>query len=253
MSSSTSASSIVADGVPYLLRQLALIFSIIFQWLARVAHLSSSSSNGIEEGERELVSTSFSSLPSVVISRITEYFNQTEVLAFEALVSKQLTKQLMHGGDPLMWSKVIERCMNDFLPARAYYDGPGNETENFFRPKTGRQRFPRKAKGCDAVMNTYLIKSGLASADCAAPITWEWEMMRASRRDGNVAMSYIINPRVVVHQGSLCIVDKATYIKWGTTFACHVCHAFGGAKLQCASCGHLLCDSSCSVKCFHHI
>jgi hypothetical protein len=179
-------------------------------------------------------------LASHSFKAILDHLSASEAVRTQALVSKTLDDKV----DPGFWSRSLCQRLGHLVPARAYFDGPDNPSNNTLKGLSGRDRFPDHAQQCDDHLHDALQDGGAAGS------AWTWDISTSSVPSVDT-LNFLKQPRLTDASVEALLGrghSRVDFGLWAVAFACDECGAPGEATRQCAGCGELLCRG-CSVGC----
>lgn len=181
--------------------------------------------------------------PVEVLSHLFGFVSVVEAIRV-VRCSKAVYASLVHGAESgSLLGHFLREKQRQFLPARAFFDGPTNESLNCFKGKRLRERFPRAAVITDDALTAAHLGAGPVGQG-----TWSWSecQLFRGRKCPLPYASSLLNIRC-----DLPVVESISWDSfqdWASAFRCSSCREVGAALRQCAACGKLLC-LACSFCC----
>lgn len=217
---------------------------------ALAAESSPTQSSGIADEGCSSASIFFEQCPADVLAIVFSSLSNSEVFRFSALVTKRISSSLTAKAD--LWTNVVrDRAslpLQLLLPARAFFDGPTNESFDELQGVLMSNLYDHEATRVDAALDSALNRGGFVT--CGAK--WNFVIAAPTRRHGLfndcherlTLISSDCRLPMPMPGGALTLSDFGA---WAKAFACNGC-SHGSAARQCANCGVLLC-LSCAVRC----
>lgn len=169
------------------------------------------------------------------------------------------TCAMLHGlQDDEMWIRLS--LFFSRLPARAFFDGPTNTSNDGLRGRTLRSLFPVSAARCDAQLTAAYAAAGSDFSSTLQTRTLEgWPVFGEARDEVFVAKVGLVSradsatAAVPLHAATRArrLIGSRTlreFQQCALAFSCGACGEPGAAMRQCAACAALLCFECC-VRC----
>lgn len=210
---------------------------------AMEAESSPTQSSGIAIEGCSSASIFFEQCPADVLAIVFSSLSSTEVFRFTALVTKRISSSLTAKAD--LWPHVVRDRLCHFVPARAFFDGPTNDSFNELQGVPMSDLYDYEATMVDAELDTALSRGGLVTCDAK----WTFVTAAPTRRHG--LFNDCHERLTLVSSDCHLLPEVASWSDFGVyanAFACNDCGSKGSAARQCANCGALLC-LSCAVRC----
>jgi hypothetical protein len=184
------------------------------------------------------------SCPAVVLAIVFSFLSSAEVFRFSTLVSKRIASALT--GDADLWPRVVCDRLCQFVPARAFFDGPTNESVDSLQGVPMSTLYGYAATTANDSLDSAIARGGVATLGAL----WTFRTAAPTRRhelfnDEEKRLTLVHSNCRVPTPGALTLPD---FVAWAEAFACDACGKHGCATRQCAACSVLLC-STCAVRC----
>ena len=182
--------------------------------------------------------------PAAVLAIVFSSLSSVEVFRFSTLVTKRIASALT--GEADLWPRVVHDRLCQFVPARAFFHGPTNESVDSLQDVSMSALYGYEATRADDSLDSAVARGGVAILGAlwtfrTAALTRRHELFNAEES----RLTLVLSDCRVPTPGALTMPD---FVPWAEAFACDTCGKYGCATRQCAACSVLLC-STCAVRC----
>ena len=174
-----------------------------------------------------------------MMGHITAFLPSDEIVTIATSLNKPIEAALRDESE--LWSRVVLHKLQGFYPARAFFDGPINDSNNDVKGTPMRDFFVDEATLCDTQLDEKVQRGGIT----AKGAVWIWSVAR------NVQLGTHNNRTTVSIVGVACrTVGSSTsgladFRDWAMAFECEACRKPGSAQRQCVVCASMLCLDCC--------